>query len=266
MPERILGEGIAFVGGAPRSGLTVLRRHLVAHPDIVCGPDTGMAPAIAAQAANFRANLASLHKKDFALDEDEVQQLFGRLIARLLSADRSAERVLIEKTSLNVVVFERLAAMLPRAKFIHVVRDGRDVVSSLLARDWRDPATGAKYPHVASAEAAARYWAGLVELGFRAEMALAPTGRIIRIRYEDLIARPAATLANAFNFLDLDPARIGTPPEDMPLGALEKESLPQLFAPLTDAYSGVAPRRLPATALDAIDSIIAPMSALLSRR
>ena len=37
-----LGESPIFLGGCPRSGLTLLRVMLDAHPEISCGPDSGV--------------------------------------------------------------------------------------------------------------------------------------------------------------------------------------------------------------------------------
>jgi hypothetical protein len=232
------GEGLCFIGGAPRSGLTLLRRFLAAHPQTCCGSDTGVPVAIVRQARDFAMTLGTLHENEFRLDGSAVRSIFGRLLADCFSAP--AARVVCEKTPINIVVFEDLAAMLPSARFIHVVRDGRDVVASLLQRNWRDPRTGAKFDYVAEIAAAARYWTSLAEVGLRAERTIGD--KLLRIRYEDLVTDPDAILVAVARHLGVDAKGFAsrTPATAMALSAVERESLPLLFGPITTERIGAA--------------------------
>jgi hypothetical protein len=230
----ITGSRLVFAGGCPRSGLTLMRRMLAPHGRIACGPDTGLPPSIAMQWQAFASQLGDLHARDFDLKAEDVRRAMAELLTGLFDPTlaRSRDQILIEKTSLNVAVFEQLARMLPQARFIHVVRDGRDVAASLLQRDWTDP-NGHPFPHVSRPDAALKYWSDLVTLGLRAERAL--PGRVLRISYEGLVTRPKATLTAVCDFLDLPFNRTllhfaGYPIE---LKGLERESLPLINKPLT---------------------------------
>ena len=233
------GARLAFAGGCPRSGLTLLRRLLEPHSRIHCGPDTGLPPAIAMQWQAFANQLGTLHASDFGLEAEDVRHAMADLLAGLFDTPLAADprQVLIEKTALNVAAFEQLGQMLPGAKFIHVVRDGRDVGASLLARDWRD-ANGQAYPHVSQPAAALKYWGDLTGIGLRAERALA--GRVHRVRYEDLVTRPKPTLTALTDFLGLkyEPAMLHFSARPIELKGLERDSLPLINRALTQRRIG----------------------------
>ncbi|WP_375204449.1 sulfotransferase family protein [Hyphococcus sp.] len=259
------GSGLVFAGGCPRSGLTLLRRLLARHPEILAGPDTGAAPAIAFQWRNYAQSLGGLHEKYFDLKPDYVADTMGRFLEGLLRAERE-QRTIVEKTSLNVVAFEALSVILPAAKFIHVVRDGRDVTASLLERNWRDPSTGQPFPHVSDRMAAIQYWSGLVAAGLDAEKKLGPRGRIFRVRYEDLAARPESAAKAICEFLDLDwpAAKDLKPPlaNDDYLG-LERDSLPLMLGPVTASRIGRHRRVMPADIVRQLEDAGRPTLAAL---
>jgi hypothetical protein len=85
-----------------------------------------------------------------------------------------------------------IANVLPEARFVHVIRDGRDVAVSL-RETWFRPAD--------SLEACIRLWAGRVRAG-REQAALGVP--YLEIRYESLIRETAATLRAVCDFVELD--------------------------------------------------------------
>jgi hypothetical protein len=89
----------------------------------------------------------------------------------------------IDHTPANIRYASTLLEHFPSARFIHLVRDGRAVAASVMRLDW-GPNT---------AKEAARWWTSYVAYGLAAEQAL-PTGRIVRVRFEDLILRTRETL------------------------------------------------------------------------
>ena len=85
---------------------------------------------------------------------------------------------------------------------IHVIRDGRDVVCSLLQMEWRDAKTGQKIESTRDARGAAAYWVRAVSAA-RAAVRQFPTlaPRYLELRYEGLVASPEETLRSLFAFL-----------------------------------------------------------------
>ena len=240
MSERTNGAGFVFLGGCPRSGLTLMRRLLSGHSRIHCGPDTGLPVAIAMQWENFATQLGDLHRKDFGLEAEPVRANMARLLTGLIgeAVRERPHHLLVEKTSLNILAFEHLGRLLPAARFVHIVRDGRDVAASLLQRDWRGP-DGRRFAHVSDPAAALKYWCDLTGIGLQAEAALGP-GRVLRLRYEDVVKRPKRSVTALLRFLELEyePATLNYTGRPIELIGLERDSLPLLDAPLTTRRVG----------------------------
>tara|TARA_R110000868_G_scaffold92734_3_gene257274 strand:- start:4035 stop:4853 length:819 start_codon:yes stop_codon:yes gene_type:complete len=240
MSEAADGAGFVFLGGCPRSGLTVMRRLLSGHSRIHCGPDTGLPVSIAMQWDNFATQLGDLHEQDFDLNAEEVRGNMASLLTGLIGEpiQGDAARILVEKTSLNILVFERLGRLLPQARFVHIVRDGRDVAASLLERDWRG-ADGRPFAHVSAPGAALKYWCDLTGIGLQAETALGPE-RCLRLRYEDVVKKPKRSVTALLRSLGLEyeAATLNYAGQPIELMGLERDSLPLLDEPLTTARIG----------------------------
>jgi hypothetical protein len=97
-----------------------------------------------------------------------------------------------DKTPAYLGSIDRLAAIWPDARFVVLVRDGRDVALSIM-----------KVPFGPNnVWAAARSWAHAIRLG-RTAAARYPE-RVLTLRYEDLVAGPEAEVQKVCTFLELD--------------------------------------------------------------
>jgi hypothetical protein len=98
----------------------------------------------------------------------------------------------VEKTAYyQPIDWDLIADSLPNARFIHVVRDGRDVALS-----WMQTSFGPR-----NILLAARLWAIHVDKGLSFERRFPDI--VHRVKYEDLIARPEDVLPNIADFLQL---------------------------------------------------------------
>jgi protein-tyrosine sulfotransferase len=107
-----------------------------------------------------------------------------------------------EKSPNNVFFFQHLHQLFADSPLIHVIRDGRDVVCSLLRMNWRNPKTGLPIDCTRDARGAATYWVQAVQAGrmaARQQPSLAQ--RYFELRYEQLIVEPEAALRPMFAFL-----------------------------------------------------------------
>jgi len=200
-------EGLVFVVGSPRSGTTFVGESLGSQPGFV---DLGEVPLLKAAVAE----LASL---------PEVEQ--GRRVRRILERVRRLGFVRrlrgVEQTpEMSYLVAGALQAY-PAAKAVHVIRDGRDVVCSLLERGWLsanrgggddanqpygayprfwvEPERREEFPQVSDARRAAWAWRRYLTA------AQAVPERTLEVRYEELVADPASTA-------DRVAAELGTAP------------------------------------------------------
>jgi hypothetical protein len=98
-----------------------------------------------------------------------------------------------DKTPGFVQSLPLLGRLFPEARFVHVIRDGRDVALSLLDRSW-----GPR-----SISEAARYWAARVTMGHRDGTALGPA-RYLEVSYEDLVRDPESVRQSVCSFIELD--------------------------------------------------------------
>ena len=201
-----------FIGGCPRSGTTLLGAMLGAHDDALCVPEshfiTDAIPNARAadgsiDTARAFADIARHHKYRgwrlrAGLDADAAATPGGypALIRRLVCAygetiGRTGRPLWIDHTPSNLASAATLLRLFPNARLIHIVRDGRGACASVLPLDWgpNDAAT------------AARWWVEHIGHGLVAEIAYPHL--TLRLRYEDLLAEPAAQLRRICVFLGI---------------------------------------------------------------
>jgi len=180
------------MGGAPRSGTTVLRRLLDRHPHIRAGAETKLfVPAafnLEFLAGAYDIPLVELERMRTAATS---QGAFIDAFAARVLKDSGKERW-AEKTPQNIQHLEWIAPRFPRAAFVHIIRDGRDVVCSMRRHpDWRW--VDGKWQKVLverPLEWYARRWLDDTAAG----MAWRDDERYVELRYEDLVADPVTVL------------------------------------------------------------------------
>lgn len=202
-----------FVVGCPRSGTTLLRAMLDARPDLAVPGEAhflipmarrhASAPDAPFDPRRFLADLAGQDRFSFwdlevtqiaaAFDRNpppDVPEAFRLLYATYASAHGATRYA--DKTPHHLAAIRELGALFPEARFVHLVRDGRDVALS-----WMEAPFG---PHTLAG--AASEWRERLERGRAAGRELGPD-RYREFRYEDLVAEPDATLRSIEAYLGL---------------------------------------------------------------
>jgi hypothetical protein len=181
------------MGGAPRSGTTVLRKLLDRHPQVRSGAETKLfVPAAfnpAWLAQSYGIALADVLEMQSA---SPSQAAFVDAFAQRVRRDAGKERW-AEKTPQNIRHLDWIMARFPDASIVHIVRDARDVVCSMRQHpDWRwIDGTWQKVLVARPLAFYARRWLEDVRTG----LAWRGDPRYTEVRYESLVADPAAALA-----------------------------------------------------------------------
>lgn len=190
--------------GVPRSGTTLLRLMLDAHSELAIPPETGFLPhAIGTRGrkALHRLIVEARAWPDFQLDARELAAAFARV--RPFAADeglrcfyRSYARRFGkprwgDKTPGYSLHMPAIASLLPEARFIHIIRDGRDVALSVRPL-WFAPGR-------TMTELAADWQARIT----RARTDAARVGHYLEVRYEALVADAPSVLRRICAFIEL---------------------------------------------------------------
>ena len=120
-------------------------------------------------------------------------------VGQLLVGSAPEGKRVAEKTPHNLLHMGMLGRLYPRARFIHIVRDGRAVSASLVRQRWMDPATQEPIWYCKDLEGASRYWVDVVA-SVRQQAAQVP-GRYLEMRYEDLVQDPRTAMRQVLAFL-----------------------------------------------------------------
>lgn len=197
-----------FVGGCGRSGTTLFREILNRHSRIACGPETSIF------GLPFNVNNQA---QAWSLDAAELEALAAGSRDLVGYAERFYRRYLLEpqgktrwadKTPNNVRVISRLLTWFPRGRFIHLIRDGRDVACSLRNHPKEKVVNGKVVPvnnnHPISKCATRWLKDTATGLAFRGHP------RCLEVRYEDLVDHPESEVRRVCAFLgeEFEPAML----------------------------------------------------------
>lgn len=208
-PARHGGPGagslhLVVIGGAPRSGTTLVQNMLDCHPEVHGGPEFLHLVDIVGLRNRLIDSVVRKWISSFCSAED-VDRRIRRLIVEFLGGQAEAHgaRILSEKSPENVLVFGELSVLLPEAKFVWVVRDPRAVIASLLEVGRRAREKGVEVPRQAAfLDAAVSHVRQRVAKGF--EFLRDEPGRVHVVRYEDLVSSPRVETERLCAFLGID--------------------------------------------------------------
>lgn len=192
MAPHASGERHIVMGGAPRSGTTVLRKLFDRHPEICSGAETKLFVPAAYNlewlAKSYELPLAELTAMR---DGAPSQAAFIDAFAARVRADAGKARW-AEKTPQNIRFLPWITERFPQVSIVHIIRDGRDVVCSMRQHpDWRwVDGAWQKVLVPRSVESYAQRWLADVAAG----LAWRDDPRYVEVRYEDLVADPQAVL------------------------------------------------------------------------
>lgn len=163
LPETGGLEQAAFICGCGHSGTTLVATILSVHPSLY----------------------VPLYESEVFLEEEAVG--LERLADLRLAALRAGKRILVEKTPRHVLKMDVIRRVVRGARFILLVRDGRDVAASIAHREHGD------------FEAGIERW--IHDNTFVLQEQDQPD--VILVRYEDLVVAPSMEMSRICAFLDV---------------------------------------------------------------
>jgi hypothetical protein len=202
-----------FIVGAPRSGTTALARALANHSEFWASEEThilyplfgdGRLVREFSRWSTERTSPTWLQAQHVGLDE--FLEYIG-LGLNALFAQRSWGKRWIDHTPYYALMIDILVRMFPSARFLHILRDGRSVVHSMvnvaatLAEDERGEMLAGDFLPDWSSDfgEACRTWRDSVNAGMGACEQYPE--RCLTVRQEDLTAAPDETFRTIFLFL-----------------------------------------------------------------
>ncbi|MGD1805918.1 sulfotransferase family protein [Dapis sp. BLCC M126] len=175
-----------FIIGCPRSGTTLLRLILDSHPNISCGPETQFLEDLQTIVGRHWIRI-----ERYGFEKNYWYQKIGDFFDsfQMEYAAKRGKKRWAEKSPNYTMKLGFINALFPKSQFIHIIRDGRDVVAShrdrwgykagiRSIRTWRN--------HVKSA----------VKFGKKS-----PKNCYYELRYEELVKNTEKTLLPLFEFL-----------------------------------------------------------------
>jgi Sulfotransferase family len=203
------GPPAPFVVGVTRSGTTLLRMMLDAHPQLTIPPETHFLPDLIEASREEHASPERLHEVvvrnrrwgDFHLDGDELLRRFKGIkplnagdAARAffeLYAETQGKPRWGDKTPIYINRMMLIERALPEARFIHLIRDGRDAALSRAKRVLKEPTPMHKV---------AERWRNRI---IRAREQGPRLGHYLELRYEDVVIDTEAALRRVCEYVDL---------------------------------------------------------------
>lgn len=236
-----------FIVGCPRSGTTLLRTIIASHSRLIIAPESHFLNywvkeygqldlnkpedlqsfwadfSKSQRFGYFQLNADDLLQKLKAQDEISFRAIFQLLLSEYAAARQKPRWG--EKTPAHYDFLETLLDWFPQARVLWLVRDPRAVVASLLQVEWSSNYTYAN----------AYYWLSSARL-YREKWQ--QESRVMLLKYEDLVADPAAGTDKICAFLGeaVEPEMLTRRSEkDVPnlhAGGWAKRHLQQVMQPI----------------------------------
>src|SRR5258708_43792 len=203
-----------FVVGSTRSGTTLLRGMFDSHPQLAVPWESHFITQFSRNRARYEHGLAFDQSafvddlflsafRHWGVDRERIERALTKRqwvsypdAVRAVFADYAAARGKSrygDKTPAYVREITLIAAMFPEARFIHIIRDGRNVALSLLTTSWGPD----------SVAEAAMAWKTSVTMGRDAGRRLT-ADRYREVRYEALVRQPVEHLRNLCDFAEIE--------------------------------------------------------------
>jgi len=188
-----------FIVGSPRSGTTFLGTAIAALPEY------------AYHLEPFASLVAYPYVVSSSWSHDQACRYYRRLYQLLLLSAAACDLRYAEKNANNSYICDFLSRCFPDSRFIHIIRDGRDVTASILERlqgrpaytpPWAVAMGYHDFSNMPVLERSMVAWSSAVSSVRKVGLAL-PAERYHEVRYEDVVSNPGREAERLSHFLEV---------------------------------------------------------------
>ena len=256
-----------FIVGHVRSGTTLTAAILDRHSKIAVPPETHFFTQVC---QDMRADDTADRQfmmdrffdrrrvRDLDLNRDElmrrletVEPTWANLFLQALNlyAQRRGKGIIGEKTPDHCRHASQLLSLFPASRLIWVIRDGRDTVLSLLNVPWK------KHSHLALH---ALNWQCTITRMLACERRF--PGRVLRVRFEDVVTNPQAEATRLCDFLgvDFEPRQLDPSTDTGVVPPWEMAWKGKVFDPPDPSRIGTARRHFDEKSLQLLEAMMGP--------
>ncbi|KAG8335794.1 protein-tyrosine sulfotransferase-like [Homalodisca vitripennis] len=189
---------LIFIGGVPRSGTTLMRAMLDAHPDVRCGQETRVIPRILQMRQHWmKSKKETLRLEEAGVDKEVLNSAIASFCLEVIARHGEPAPRLCNKDPLTLKSADYLSELFPQAKFIFMVRDGRATVHSIISRQVT--ITGFD---LTSYRQCLQRWNNAIATMYE-QCQLVGSQRCMMVYYEQLVLHPAHWMREILDFLDV---------------------------------------------------------------
>ena len=189
---------IIFVGGVPRSGTTLVRAMLDAHPDIHCGEETRVIPRILGMRSRWaHSEKESKRLKEAGLDSTLLDQATRAFISNIIIGHGQSARYLCNKDPMVLTYMHDVLRMYPKAKFLMMIRDGRAVAYSIVSRNITISGVNNR-----EYKSAALFW-NKIMTRIVSDCIMLGEKRCLSVHYEKLVQNPREWMTKILKFTEV---------------------------------------------------------------
>ncbi|RNA23281.1 hypothetical protein BpHYR1_033080 [Brachionus plicatilis] len=189
--EQVLDKKILFIGGVGRSGTTLMRSILDTHSSINCGPESPFLSYFIRFYQSLKKDTTTLSKTiKRGYEPNFLNRAMAVFLIYSMENKNKVGDILCEKFPSIMSISYDLHKTLPNAKFIYMLRDGREVAYSFIKKLNKPPTFGINWNKQNKI-----YLNNCDKMGSKF---------CKKIRYKDLISSTKQTLEKICNFLEIE--------------------------------------------------------------